>query len=354
MQISKHWLTHFFDNRESQDVDYNRRHYSFLAYSSLGFLVLAVMSYRSYHSGHMEICLITLITSLVFFLNLTFYHLFKRLDLCGKVGSICIVCFCLTLVYWGGIDNTALYWAFSFPLVLFAVHGYFFGLIANSILFISLLIMLTNSELLLAHYKNSEVIRFLSSYFIINIISFINEYYREHSHEILSDINISRDQQANTDALTNLPNRRFVDSIFFPTSKANVNDKFPMVLIMADVDKFKSFNDTYGHHIGDLILERLARSMEQCIRNEDIVARVGGEEFLLLFSSTSYEKGLKIAEKIRKEVSLIEIEHDQQVLQITMSFGVSIASNHSEIESKLKEADTKLYQAKNTGRNCVF
>jgi diguanylate cyclase (GGDEF)-like protein len=214
--------------------------------------------------------------------------------------------------------------------------------------------MLNNQELLLADYSSSETIRFLSSFFAVNIICFINEYFRQHSHLKMAGINIIKEQQSNTDALTDLPNRRFVDAVFFPTSKINANDRFPMVLIMADVDHFKSFNDNYGHQMGDIILEKLARTMEQCIRTEDIVARVGGEEFLLIFSNTSYELGLKIAEKIRNEISMMNLDHEDKELNITMSFGVAIAKKHNEIESKLKEADTRLYNAKKAGRNCIL
>ena len=275
-----------------------------------------------------------------------------------QIPNIFFKCFMITfflmLVYQGGVDNTALYWAFPFPLILFAVLGYFYGAIANGIFFSLLAIMLTNQQLLLADYSDNEVIRCLSSLFVIIVIGFINEYVREQSHSAMSDLNVNKEQQANTDALTHLPNRRFIDAVFFSASKANVHNKFPMVLIMADVDHFKSFNDKYGHQVGDMILEKLARTMEHCIRNEDIVARVGGEEFLLIFSNTSYDIGLKIAEKIRSEVSIMKLEHEQLKLSITMSFGVAIAHNHSEIEPMLKEADGKLYQAKHSGRNCIF
>jgi len=353
MPQTNHWLTHFFDDSVSNNVDKNRRLYSFLAFSYVGCLALAVFSYKNHTNDSSFIFLLTFITSLMFLINIVVFHIYKNLDASCKVGSVGIVLFCLTLVYQGGIDNTALYWIFPFPLVLFALLGAFNGTVANSLVFISLLLMLNNQTLLLATYSVSEVIRFLSSFFIINIISFINEYFREHSHLTMTDININKEQQANTDTLTHLPNRRFVDSVFFPASKINANDRFPMVIIMADVDHFKSFNDNHGHQMGDKILEKLARTVEQCIRTEDIVARVGGEEFLLLFSNTGYELGLKIAEKIRNEICVMELEHDNQVLNITMSFGVAIAHNHNEIESKLKEADSKLYEAKKSGRNCM-
>jgi diguanylate cyclase (GGDEF)-like protein len=353
MSLTNHWLTHFFDDTVSNNVDKKRRLYSFLAFSYVGCFVLAVFSYKNNNSDTAFIFVITSITSLLFLINIVIFHVYKNLDACCKAGSIGIIIFCLTLVYHGGIDNTALYWIFPFPLVLFVLLGAFNGAIANSFVFILLLIILNNHEFILASYSSTETIRFLSSFLVINIMSFINEYFREHSHSTMTDLNINKEQQANTDTLTNLPNRRFVDSVFFPTSKVNSNDRFPMVVIMSDVDHFKSFNDNHGHQIGDKILEKLARTIEQCIRTEDIVARVGGEEFLLLFSNTGYELGLKIAEKIRNEICVMQLENEKEILNITMSFGVAIAQNHDEIESKLKDADAKLYKAKKSGRNCI-
>jgi len=353
MPLANHWLTHFFDDTVSNNVDKKRRLYSFLAFSYVGCLALAIFSYKNSNSDTNLIFLITFITSLLFLLNIVLFHVYKNLNASCKFGSIATIIFCLTLVYHGGIDNTALYWVFPFPIVLFVLLGAFNGAVANSIVIISLIIMLNNHELLLAHYSSTEIVRFLSSFFIINLMSFINEYFREHSHTTMTDLNINKEQQANTDTLTSLPNRRFVDSVFFPTSKINSHDRFPMVIIMSDVDHFKNFNDNYGHQMGDKILEKLARTIEQCIRAEDIVARVGGEEFLLLFSNTDYELGLKIAEKIRNEICAMKLEHEKEMLNITMSFGVAIAQKHDEIESKLKDADTQLYKAKKLGRNCI-
>ena len=352
MYRTKHWLIPFFDNIDSNNVDRNRRLYSFLAFSYFGCCALAVASYKNYFRDVPMVFTITFLTFIVLFINLIFFHLKKRLNWCTKIGSVCIITFSLLLVYQGGVDNTALYWVFPFPLVLFPLLGAFNGSIASLIIFISLLIMLNNQDTLLAQYPTSEVTRFLSSFFAINIISFINEYFRQHSHLTMPFLNIHKEKQANTDVLTLLPNRRFIDAVFFPTSKDN-NNRFPMLLIMADVDFFKKINDNYGHHVGDFVLKKLSRTMECCIRANDVVARVGGEEFLFLFSNTEYDIGLKIAEKIRNEIDNMELEHEQKVLSITMSFGVAIAKNHSEIESKLKEADAKLYQAKDAGRNCI-
>ncbi|MBU2925167.1 GGDEF domain-containing protein [Colwellia sp. 4_MG-2023] len=352
--MSTSLFSHFFERNDSNYVDYNRRLYSFLGFSCFGCIALSFFSYINYINNDKVIFLTVFVTLLIFLANLALFYLYKCLDLSCNVISLSIVIFCIVLVYQGGIDNTALYWTFPFPLVLFAMLGYLYGSITNGFVFVSLLLMLNNQEILIAHYSDSEVIRFLSSFFVVNILSFINEYFREHSHSAMTNINISKEQQANTDILTNLPNRRFIDAVFFPASKAKVPNRFPMVLIMADVDNFKSFNDHYGHHTGDRILQKLARTMEKSIRDEDIVSRVGGEEFLIIFSNTDYDTGMKIAEKIRCAVSEMKLKDENQELKITMSLGVTIAHTYSEIESKLKEADEKLYQAKNSGRNCIF
>jgi diguanylate cyclase (GGDEF)-like protein len=354
MPLTNLWFSQVFEPNDSNDVDYRRRLYSFLSISYFGCVALFAFSYINYINDDIAIFYTVFTTALIFIVNLIFFHLYKCLTSCCRVASFGMVLFCWILVYQGGVENTALYWTLSLPIVLFAMLGYLYGAIANGIVLISLLIMLNNQALIIANYSSPEVVRFISSLFVINIISFINEYFREHSHSAMTDINMSKEQQANTDVLTQLPNRRFIDAVFFPSSKVNMGSRFPMVLIMADVDNFKKFNDNYGHHTGDQILEKLARTMEQCIRSEDIVARVGGEEFLLVFSNTNYNMALTVAEKIRNAISVMKLEYEGKELKITMSFGVEIAHSYNEIESKLKEADKKLYQAKSAGRNCIF
>ncbi len=354
MSHARYWLTHFFDDSLSLDVDHKRRLYSFLAFSYFGVMMLIAFSYHNFRQENYSIATITLAAAIAVSANMFLYYLKGNLQLCSTISGLFLICFCVALVYHGGIENTALYWAFPFPMIIFVLLGRRLGFWFNCLLFLLLVFLLAWPEFLHAQYRAPEGFRFLASLFVVNAISYINEHYRERSHVKMSDLNLSKEQQANTDSLTHLPNRRFVDAVFLPTCKTNINSRFPMVLIMADVDLFKSFNDDYGHQLGDKVLEQLARMIEKCIRDEDIVARIGGEEFLLLFSHTSYEIGLKIVEKVRSNVAKMNILHEQKALNITMSFGVAIAYNHSEIDSKLKAADAKLYQAKDAGRNCIL
>ncbi|PCH96523.1 MAG: hypothetical protein COB83_05635 [Gammaproteobacteria bacterium] len=353
MPKNHYWLTQFFDDSLSLDVDQKRRLYSYLAFSYFGIVMLLAFSYRNFVQQNYDVLVITFTSAMVVSANTLLYHLKHNLPLCSAIGSCFIIFFCLALVYHGGVENTALYWVFPFPIIIFAQLGYRLGFWFNGLLFLSLAALLALPQYLHAQYTPAESFRFLASLFVVNAISYINEHYRERSHSTMSDLNLSKEQQANTDALTHLPNRRFIDAVFLSASKVSGNDRFPMVIVMADVDHFKEVNDKYGHHVGDVVLEQLAKTMEQCIRNNDIVARVGGEEFLFLFSNSSYKVGLQIAEKIRQKINTLKFEHEQQAFNITMSFGVTIAYKHDEIKSQLKKADVKLYQAKDAGRDRI-
>ncbi len=349
----RRWLTHFFDDSHSVTVDKKRRLYSYLAFSYFGIVTLFAFSAHNYIKQEYSISLITIFCCIALLINLIYYYWKHHLETCCVIGSIFIVSFCLAIAYHGGVEHTALYWTFPFPLILYVLLGRRLGLLLNIVMFLLLTLLLSQPQLILADYSTAESIRCLTSLFVVNVISYINEHYREESHCLMSEQNVNKEQQANTDALTHLPNKRFVDSVFIPSCQHDRNSNFPMVLIMADVDHFKNINDNYGHDCGDRVLKELARTIEQSIRSNDIVARVGGEEFLLLFSNADYEAGKRIAEKIRLAVAAMAVPYTEGNIMITMSFGVALASNYAEIEQKLKEADKNLYKAKHSGRNCV-
>jgi diguanylate cyclase len=353
MDISQSWSTHFSQQSDSLIVDNKRRRYCFLACCYVGVLVLIIFSIRDYGLLGNNISIVTSITAAAVLANLLLYHFKHCLALCCVFVSLFIIGFCLALVYLGGVENTALYWVFPFPMIIFILLGCFWGCLANVLFYLFLVVILLTPDILLAQYSIVEVIRFLASLAVLNAFSFINEFFREQSHTTMADINTNRELQANTDILTRLPNRRFVDAVFFPASKVSNGTAFPMVLIMADVDHFKKLNDSYGHKAGDIVLEAIARTMENCVRSDDIIARIGGEEFLLIFSNTHYDLGMKIAEKIRANVERMSIAFEDKILSVTMSFGVALTQKHKDIAATIEIADSKLYQAKKFGRNHV-
>lgn len=159
-------------------------------------------------------------------------------------------------------------------------------------------------------------------------------------------------QKAMIDGLTGLWNRSYLDSQLYIQLTAARRREAPLACIMADIDHFKSINDTYGHHCGDEILREVAKVLSEQCRVDDIVCRFGGEEFSILLPNTKLDDAQAIAERLRHEIEQMPISYRNHSIQITCSFGV--ADLRSSIPLSLIElADQALYQAKNRGRNQV-
>lgn len=162
-------------------------------------------------------------------------------------------------------------------------------------------------------------------------------------------------ETARTDPLTGLYNRRAFDECCdIEFSRAQRLDT-PFVIIMCDLDHFKKVNDQHGHHVGDQVLKHFAAVLKDRIRQEDVAARFGGEEFVLLLPHSNTEQGLQIAEQLREKAAATQIKVDDAIsLAISASFGV--AHNYatdSTWGAVLQRADNALYAAKKQGRNRV-
>ena len=190
---------------------------------------------------------------------------------------------------------------------------------------------------------------------LLNIAFFMYIRYRSQAkeQEILKSTHEQLKEIARTDPLTNLSNRRDIiekieyEQIRFERSKKS------FVIIIGDLDFFKSINDRYGHDCGDYVLKEVAQIMRSTIRRQDIVSRWGGEEFLFLLPETPFEGGKIAAEKIRKKIENSDLKYNNDILSVTITFGVSIYNRVMDIDECIKKADQALYQGKNKGRNCV-
>jgi len=171
----------------------------------------------------------------------------------------------------------------------------------------------------------------------------------------LEDAKQYAELQARTDILTDLPNRRAffeVGTYAFKNAKRNIG---PLSIIMLDIDKFKRINDTYGHAIGDIVLQNFSSILSSSIRPSDICARLGGEEFAVLASNTDLSGAVTVAEKIRQNIEDHVVQIKDTEIKFTVSCGVAnISSEHYELEDLLKDADMALYEAKGNGRNRVI
>jgi len=160
---------------------------------------------------------------------------------------------------------------------------------------------------------------------------------------------------ANTDELTGLRNRRSFLNTGRLEWESTQKKSESICLLMLDIDHFKSINDNYGHEVGDLFLKKVAEVLHFSIREKDLVARFGGEEFIILLSNTDFDTGLLIAERIRNGIDSIEVLiENQPPIKRTVSIGISHNKDGTDsFEKLIKNADDLLYIAKKKGRNKI-
>ena len=156
--------------------------------------------------------------------------------------------------------------------------------------------------------------------------------------------------QASTDTLTGLYNRRQFEAMSKQAFALHERTGNPFSVMMLDIDHFKSINDTYGHDAGDIVLKNLAKIMQDTMRKSDIIARFGGEEFIIFLMNTPPQDGLVAANKLREAVENAVIMAGSTKIPITISLGVS-ASQQQDLSLLAKEADLALYYSKEHGRN---
>jgi diguanylate cyclase (GGDEF)-like protein len=160
------------------------------------------------------------------------------------------------------------------------------------------------------------------------------------------------EEMATTDGLTSLPNHRtFQARCSEMLARAERHGK-PVSIILTDIDKFKSVNDTYGHPVGDAVLRRVARVLADQVRKVDLVARYGGEEFAMVLEETDGEGARLLCERVRQEIAAQVMSSDQGPFRVTLSLGVaSYPADGSEKQLLIERADQALYAAKEGGRN---
>lgn len=169
----------------------------------------------------------------------------------------------------------------------------------------------------------------------------------------LEKVNLQLYDIAHTDHLTKTMNRRnffiHAQNIFSLSKKENLE----FTTVMIDIDNFKSYNDKYGHDVGDRVLIEFTKTIQNKLESNDIFGRLGGEEFALVFPKTNLKNAIKKVEKIKEEIEQIDIFIYEEVINITASFGISDNYGSDNIDEMLQKSDKLLYNAKKDGKNLV-
>ncbi len=175
----------------------------------------------------------------------------------------------------------------------------------------------------------------------------------ERTQELIN-ANYLLENMAMTDVLTGLPNRRHALLSFWAEWQRSIASDAPLACMMIDADGFKVINDSFGHDAGDEVLRQLSSTLKDAVRNDDVVCRLGGDEFLIICANTALDGAMQLAEKVRHTVSTLRVEAGNGVWAGSISIGVAVRHESMKgIEEQIKTADDGVYMAKQNGRNCV-
>ncbi len=159
-----------------------------------------------------------------------------------------------------------------------------------------------------------------------------------------------------TDPLTSLSNRKYFDQALDRAVAGAERTAEPFSLVLADIDHFKKFNDTFGHPTGDQVLRLVAHAIKQNVKGQDITARYGGEEFAIILPETTLRQAITVGDHIRRAVvtkELVKRSTGEHLGRVTVSVGVAVFHKGDSAQSLIERADACLYGAKHSGRNCV-
>lgn len=170
--------------------------------------------------------------------------------------------------------------------------------------------------------------------------------------------NVELEHLSNTDAVTNVSNRRYFDEVLAKEINKCTRQDIPITLIICDIDYFKKFNDSYGHHKGDECLAKVALAIKNTFtRVDDVVARYGGEEFAVILPNTDKDQALSMAKEMSENVNKLNILHESSDVSdsVTISIGLTsgLLQKNTTMSILIERADKALYAAKDAGRNTI-
>ncbi|MCD7724101.1 MAG: GGDEF domain-containing protein [Clostridiales bacterium] len=195
-----------------------------------------------------------------------------------------------------------------------------------------------------------QIVNTLAVFGSISIIAYIFSTDTQTLEGKLIEYNEKLQQQAHTDTLTGLYNRRrtmeYLDGLFHSATSQ-------ISICLCDIDFFKKVNDTYGHDVGDVVLQTLSQTFRQELPKDCFISRWGGEEFLLIFPQLNGDEAVSALETLRQKIKSIVFDGGTETFSVSMTFGLVEYDYRSDLNSLLKQADEKLYIGKESGRDRI-
>jgi diguanylate cyclase len=330
-------LTHIYVNEIWIDKRYIIIHLSLAIVSFIGIILINSLLENGKGNSHKTIRLVSTgltITSLILI------SVIDGLDQANLRHSSSV--FIATMLICSAaliIEFPASFFVFSIPFITYAINLFVFQ---------------KNPDLIYSNLINGLI--YLFTIIIISKNMYEHQYDQLYKKMELENINQQLNYISNHDQLTGLLNRRNFETKARQKLEGYGQSNQELALVLIDIDHFKQINDQFGHFIGDIVLKEVSNILLSNLEDTDLVARWGGEEFILLISPSSTLEAYELSNRIRNEIEKKIILMDKFKINITASFGIAKLTGNftNSFDTSFKIADESLYHAKNSGRNKVI
>jgi len=249
----------------------------------------------------------------------------------------------------GGVNGTGVYFSFSLVVLMIMMAGLRTGLTLGlgycAVVFLSFGLDAGFTY----DYPQGTRVRIGASTAFIVLLTLVAEWIHLQSYSAIKFTAETHRRNSLTDSLTTLVNRAGLER----TLSKWRNSRQPAVVVLIDIDHFKAINDRYGHDIGDKVLSAFAKVLRNNLKQDDVVCRWGGEEFIILFSDVSERKAAEVMDSLRELVDGRTFTFGDEEVRVQFSAGVAAFEGEQGFHEGLKRADQRVYQAKRAGRNRV-
>lgn len=249
--------------------------------------------------------------------------------------------------------------AISFGFFRFRIYQFVFcGVLAVGGYFVVIIMLSINEPLRITYsHEMLRLISFSVTTLVIvytgSAISRLRTELRQINTDLKEAVELNT-RLATTDDLTGLYTRRYFMEVLDQQKALSERDGSDFVICFADLDHFKHVNDSFGHHTGDMVLQKFSDIIGNSIREVDYGARFGGEEFVLLLVNTDIEQSRNVSERIREALENFNFSDIAPALNVTVSIGLANYKEYNSLQETLMSADNRMYKAKELGRNRVI
>lgn len=324
-------------------------------YSYIALFLLIAFAVESFVQHRDKYGIVLLVFAVLTLLTNVYLRISDNKHTANTIIVILFGLLCLFLLYTGGNGGTGPIWFSVFPILALFVQKLWAGTVSVLTLFIITVLLLWHpiADFDPSIYSHEFKERILVVYVTISIMTFLYAFLRTSTEMLMDNLNKDLKNLADTDELTRLANRHRMKEVLYQEVSRARRVRGIFSLIILDLDHFKTLNDEYGHDCGDAVLRSAPKIIHSVLRTQDICARWGGEEFLILLPTTELKGATQVAERLRRAFENTIVKYGGFELTVTASLGISEFNVDSELKKCLQTADRNLYIAKASGRNRV-